>query len=216
MNTSTKEIELNDCRTTNTSASEEKNSAVVILDEEGNKICHEQQKNLSDMRLSQPQELEEELTKFDENTGNNIIFSQKEDDAGTFSVFILNLFPKAYQQLRSSEEANDDIPTNIEEYNSSVPFLSNKKRSIPNGCEAEGTWGTTKYYGFNTCILCLLLTFAVCGPFGLFVLCCPQDRRSAYLVNGKVYDRYGNLLGEEEDLVFQPTIEGPGRQTISR
>lgn len=209
---------------------QEKNSSVVILDEEVNKIRHEQQKNLSDMRLSQPQELEEELTKFIESTGNNMIFSQKEDDVGSFSVFILNLFPKAYQQLRTSEkETYTSIPTNMEEFASSVPLLSYRKLPAPNGCETGGTWGTIRYFGFNTRIMCLYYTCSIFGPFGLLGVCVagsgplqgfvrryPQDRRLVYLVNGRIYDKQGDLLGKEEDLSFQPKIEEIVGQTISR
>lgn len=142
-------------------------------------------------------------------------------------------------QVELSEEQNkihSNEQGNIEEFTSSVPFLSDLKRSAPNGCEAGGTWGTTKYYGCNTCMMCLLFTCAGCGPlvicypgllynvngtcaggpFGLCVLVYPQDLRLAYLVNGKVYDRYGDLLGKEEDVLFQPVVEELVEQTMSR
>ena len=214
-------MELNDishAKSSGGTTSEDRSQAVqVVLPEEQNKI-HNEQGNASDnMQSNQTREIEDERTGFIENTGSNS-FHQEE--------------------LITNEEATDHIPKSIEEFNSSVTFLSYKRRSIPNGCEAGGTWGTTKYYGCNTCMMCLIYTWSgyecytfcglwkICGPLGACVACCaplqvcvrcyPQDRRLAYLVNGKVYDRYGNLSGKEKDFIFQPTVEELVGQTILR
>ena len=62
------------------------------------------------------------------------------------------------------------------------------KSNHPPGSPTGGTWGTVKYVGSTTqiyaCLGCLCL-----GVPGLLVLCCPQDEKDGYAVNGKVSER---------------------------
>ena len=73
----------------------------------------------------------------------------------------------------------------------------------PPNCKEGGIWGTATYVGDTTkaiaCLGCLC-----CGCLACCVLLCPQDKKDAYCVDGKVYDAGGAFLVEKKGDNFVP------------
>ena len=64
------------------------------------------------------------------------------------------------------------------------------KSNHPPGSPEGGTWGTVKYVGSTTQMYACLGCLCFCLPgLSLLLCCCPQDKKDAYAVNGKVSER---------------------------
>ena len=69
----------------------------------------------------------------------------------------------------------------------------------PPGVPPGGRWVLLQGPGANTWTVCTILSviFCVftCLPCGLWAFLCPCDERRAYLVNGKLFDEDGGMIG---------------------
>lgn len=79
-------------------------------------------------------------------------------------------------------------------------------RPPPPGTEEGGAWGKVNVVGLKSWLLvaagCLLV-----GPLWCLILCCAVDKATGYCVGGSVYDKRGNFVGYERDVVFIPDDE---------
>jgi len=91
------------------------------------------------------------------------------------------------EQTKLVEPATEDVPS--------------PRRSPPPGIPDGGTWGNIIFVGKATFVMCALGCVLFAIP-GIFVLFCPQDKKEAYLVDNKVYDPDGKLLGSAHQVNF--------------
>ena len=82
----------------------------------------------------------------------------------------------------------------------------------PGNCPDGGQWGKLRTIGRKTGLMVCLGCLAA-GPFGLFLLACPQDEKDVYLHGRKFYDASGVYLFTEGNRFceFIPSREAPRR-----
>mmetsp|Transcript_34562 Transcript_34562/g.75664 ORF Transcript_34562/g.75664 Transcript_34562/m.75664 type:complete len:173 (-) Transcript_34562:154-672(-) len=66
----------------------------------------------------------------------------------------------------------------------------------PPGAPPGGRWGTIKYSGDKTNMMCIILclAFGIFSGFGTCAYLCPMDEMDGYKVGGVVYDFRGNRI----------------------
>lgn len=69
----------------------------------------------------------------------------------------------------------------------------------PPGLPPGGQWVSLQGAGCNTWTVCTIVSVIsclfICLPCGLWAFLCPCDDRRAYLVNGKLFDESGGMIG---------------------
>eukprot|EP00525_Craspedostauros_australis_P000852 CAMPEP_0198113972 /NCGR_PEP_ID=MMETSP1442-20131203/5499_1 /TAXON_ID= /ORGANISM="Craspedostauros australis, Strain CCMP3328" /LENGTH=276 /DNA_ID=CAMNT_0043771183 /DNA_START=103 /DNA_END=933 /DNA_ORIENTATION=- len=83
------------------------------------------------------------------------------------------------------------------------PATSNQAQTPPSGAALAlppgGRWVEIKHVGPATWTICTAVSVFTCIfmllPCGVWAFLCPCDSQTAYLANGTLYDRQGNVLG---------------------
>mmetsp|Transcript_21444 Transcript_21444/g.40037 ORF Transcript_21444/g.40037 Transcript_21444/m.40037 type:complete len:183 (+) Transcript_21444:117-665(+) len=82
-----------------------------------------------------------------------------------------------------------------------------KQQPPPPGLPPGGRWVKLRHVGPNTWITCGILSavFCVlfCFPCGIWAFCCPCDERRAYLINGRLFDEDGGMIGSAHSRVYR-------------
>lgn len=91
----------------------------------------------------------------------------------------------------------------VQQQQTQTTVLYPQSQSAPPGVLEGGVWGTIKVVGGKTCFVWWAGVFVGCWPL-LFICCCPLDRKSAYRVSDRIYDRHGKYLGSTRSTNFIP------------
>jgi len=86
-----------------------------------------------------------------------------------------------------------------------IPVAQHQQPQItPPGVAEGGVWGSVTEVGQNTLFILVIGCLVCCLP-GLLILCCPVDKKKAYRVSGRVYDKNGQFLGSSGSINFIPS-----------
>jgi hypothetical protein len=82
---------------------------------------------------------------------------------------------------------------------STVAVATPPSRPPPPGVAVGGRWVLVHGVGPNTWSFCAIFSaiscICLCLPCGLWALLCPCDQHPAYLLNGKLFDEDGGMIG---------------------